>query len=381
MTIFRSKGSDLSIHEIGWVWLPSGVEITRLPVWDVGRDIAARVGPGAMADWLKPHGMRLPSVPEYDELKALSLHIEPVTLPDAAMLRLFGIPSNSEDAIDSFRNANMSSLEWCKLHDAEVRRRLAMAGWVDEPVDNWGKHWAAPHTIYGWWRAGQKMIQTPYTGHGIDHVDYASTSHAVREAGNVIRPPDSYSSWADGVVLDDLSLGERCCLWLGYQFGLDIRETPGTVDNETILSYSEHCRRGGRLLGVTQDNTPVWDGGTPLPLPDDESAWCAATQSECLRCCLLPGEKPPHGLRVSVRELVEDAREAGTLRPPEWRPTPGSLAILGRAGRSPLEGGPGHVRGVILVDGDRYRAIGGNEADSVRYDWHSLSDVLAWVER
>ncbi len=197
--------------------------------------------------------------------------------------------------------------------------------------------------------------------------------------------PGSRAPWHAELDLTATPLGHRLVVWLGYQFGLAPREIPGPEHDPTILSYSAHCRRGGRFLGVRPGGEPIWEGGTPLPLPGDDSPWhwCAATQSEALRACLLPGETPPHGLRVSVRELVEDARVAGTLRPKHWLPTPGSLAILARGGSNPLHGGPGHVRGVVEVDGEQYLGIGGNEGDTVRMGWHDLdaADLVAWVER
>jgi len=191
MSVYRSPRDSLTIHPSGWIWLPSGVEITRLPIWDRSAEVFARLGPGPMAEWLAVHGMRLPSVAELDELKALALHIEPYTLPTPAMLRADGVPRPwvDKDGRDTphmarYRAANMSSLAWCKQHDAEVFRRLAAAGWTDEAVDNAGKHWAAPHTIYGW-----DDIQPPYAGHGLHHCDYGSLSHAVREPGTEIRTP------------------------------------------------------------------------------------------------------------------------------------------------------------------------------------------------
>jgi hypothetical protein len=191
--------------------------------------------------------------------------------------------------------------------------------------------------------------------------------------------------WHDGLDLPSTPLGQRCVVWLGYQYGSEVREIPGPEHDPRILAYSEHCRRGGRFLGVTAGGTPVWDGGATLRLPTDDanSPWCAAMQSEALRCCLLPGETPPHGLRVSVRELVEDARLANTLRPAHWIPTIGSLAICGRAGQNPLHGGSGHVRGVVQVEAPRYFGIGGNEHDEVAMGWHELAapEIKAWVER
>jgi hypothetical protein len=194
-------------------------------------------------------------------------------------------------------------------------------------------------------------------------------------------------AWDDGLDLSGATIGERCCAWLGFQFGTDPREIPGPEHEPVILSYSAHCRRGGTFLGVRDDGKPRWLHGTPLALWTDEQAWCAALQSGALCAVLRPGETPPHGLRVSVRELVEDARLAGTLRPAEWGPTPGSIAILARyvggTLRDPLSGGNGHTRCVLQVDGERYLGLGGNEGNAIGLGWHRLDDGLlrGWVER
>jgi hypothetical protein len=182
-----------------------------------------------------------------------------------------------------------------------------------------------------------------------------------------------------------MTLAERCCMWLGHSLGLEPREIPGPEHNPLILSYSKHCRRGGTFVGVRDDGMPIWEGGSRLELQtdDSDSPWCAALASATLRAALLPNEMPPHGLRVSVRELVEDAREAGTLRPVDWTPTFGSLAICARAGQNPLHGGSGHVRCVVGVEGPRYLGIGGNEDDTIKCAWHSLlaTEVVGWIER
>jgi len=212
---------------------------------------------------------------------------------------------------------------------------------------------------------------------------------AVREAQALDGPPDTEPAptWHDGLDVASLSVGERCCAWLGFQFGLDPREIAGPEHEPMILSYSKHCRRGGRFMGVRPDGMPRWEGGTPLPLWTDEMAWCAALQSAALLAVLRDGETPAHGLRVSVRELVEDARAAGTLRQTSWEPAPGSVAVyarmVGGALRDPLRGGNGHVRGVVQVDGERYLGIGGNERDAIRLGWHPRADPLlrGWIER
>ena len=49
----------------------------------------------------------------------------------------------------------------------------------------------------------------------------------------------------------------------------------------------------------------------------------------------------------------------------------------------PLLGGLGHVRAVILSDGERYYGIGGNEHDRISAGWHFYHDPLlrAFIER
>ena len=388
MSVYRSPLSSLCVHRSGWCELPSGAAITKLPIWDSDADLFARLGPGPMSRWLTERSWRLPTVAELDELQALALHIEPVVLPTAQMLIDAQLPKPWVDAegrdslaLAAYRGAHMSSRAWCELHDAEVLRRLTQAGWVDSPVANAGKHWAVAHTLYGWWRVGQRMIQPPYSGHGLEHTDYASTSHVVQLSGSSDTVP-----WHDGSDLATLTRGERCVQWLGYEYGLDVHEIPGPEHDPRILSYSAHCRRGGVFLGVQSDGTPRWKGGVLLALCSDDSAspWCAAVASETLRCASLPDDpSPPHGLRVSVRELCTDARLADTLRPVGWTPTVGSLAILARAGHDPLTGGLGHVRCVIQVDGNRYLGLGGNESDAITCAWHSLSSpsLRGWIER
>jgi hypothetical protein len=346
MTAFISKPSDLEIHECGWVQLPSGVWITNLPVIDVQTHLFGRLGWGPAGDWLGDRGWRFPSLGEFDLFHKASLYIAPYTMPTAEMLRAYGIPIDNDDAIDSFRNANMMTREWCQLHDAEVWTRMAAANWDGHPVSN------------AWWRRDGTKIQKGTSAkpqHSPTFCSYPDTFHAVsptRLSGSQ-SPPDTdpapATSWHDGADLSQMSLAQRCCMWLGYQFGLE--------------------PRGGSRLELQTD--------------DSDSPWCAALASATLRCALLPNEMPPHGLRISVRELVEDAREAGTLRPANWTPTFGSLAICARAGQNPLHGGSGHVRCVVGVEGPRYLGIGGNEDDTIKCAWHSLlaTEVVGWIER
>ncbi len=183
---------------------------------------------------------------------------------------------------------------------------------------------------------------------------------------------------------DELSLGLRALAWLGVQAVQGVREIPGAKHDPRILAYSAECRRGGVLLGVDGHavRRPLWSpDARPLPLSSDEDPWCAALASAALLGALLPGETPPHGLRVSVRELCEDGRGTGALRlvGSGYEPQPGDLAIMGRAGADPLRGGTGHVHRMVQLDGARYLAVGGNEQNEIRVAWHPRARVLAWI--
>jgi hypothetical protein len=193
--------------------------------------------------------------------------------------------------------------------------------------------------------------------------------------GVATEPAPVSLDWRD---IDD-NLGARACAYMGHQYGMKVREIPGGEHDATILSYSQHCRRKGSLVGVDENGAAIWTGGVPLRLGRDEDPWCAAISSECLRVCLRYGEEPPHGFRVSVRELCEDARVHETLREKLFLPMPGDLAIMGRGGQNPLHGGQGHVRRVIQVKGDEYLGIGGNESNAVQVKWHRLIDVVGWI--
>ena len=378
MSAFTTPLDAITLHPTGWLDLPGGAAITRLPLWDSKDSLFARIGHGPAGAWLAERGLRLPSVAEFDLLHRVALHIEPFTMPTAEQLRAAGV-KDSAARIDAFRTANMRSMPWCVQHDAEVHNRLARAGWDGEPVANAGKHWAEGGIIVGWWHANGSRIQNPSAFHAAvpTYTDYATTTHAVRPAPDDASADTERSPGAESLLWRDPrhTLGERCCAWLGDQLerGL-LREFPGPANNPAVLALSKHCRRGGTLLGVEADGSPRWRGGSPLALKHDADPWCAATASESLRCCLLPGERPPHGLRVSVRELVEDAKVQRTIWGPEYTPLPGDLAILARDGENPMRGGRGHVRRVLLVEGDRYHALGGNEGDALTLAWHPLRE-------
>lgn len=136
--------------------------------------------------------------------------------------------------------------------------------------------------------------------------------------------------------------------------------------------------------------------GTPADWTDDARTgwapgweWCAASATECGWMAFEQdgkvGAPPPHARRISVREIVEDARTVGA-----WRtlghgelPKLGDLAIFGRGGGDPTKGGIGHV-GRVETEADaagRYRSLDGNAGTAWGLRDRTLgdADLKGWV--
>ena len=401
MNPFSSDQVDVALHDAGFIRLASGAAISVLPLWDRRYEVFASLGHGPGADVLAGLGMRTPTVDEYAELHDRALHIDPYFLPLPEMISAAGVPKPWTDAsgadshaMATYRAENMRSLAWAELHTDEVLHRLDVADWTGEPVANAGKHWATHNgvaVLTGWWDSNGKPLQTASTFHlsEPEYTDYATTVHAAYDGERPELPPPSSSTtrdtdpappWHDGIDLTGIDVGLRCCAWLGFQSQLGISEIPGAKHDARITAYSKHCRRGGTFQGVDAKGRPRWDGGLSLALYADEDPWCAAITSSALLECLLEGERPPHGLRVAVHELVSDARIAETLRDLSWTPLPGCLAICERAGGNPLRGGLGHVRRAVRHLGETHYGIGGNEDNRIVAAWHDNADVVAWID-
>ena len=183
MTAYTSRPDLCDIHPAGWLALPSGVQITCMPLVDRETSLYARLSPVQAAAWCSARGMRLPTAQELDDLHMRALHIDPVTLPTMDMLRAAGVVTNNQAAIDSYRNAHMRSRAWCEAHDEEVADRLAAVQWNNQPVANAGKHWTTAGGIYGWWQSTGRRIQNlSYAHRSSSHTDYATTTHVVRSS-------------------------------------------------------------------------------------------------------------------------------------------------------------------------------------------------------
>lgn len=199
MTAFVSRLDDIAVHIAGWLDLPGGRAISRMPLWDNTAQLFARIGHGPAEGWAEAHGYRLATVAELDELHRAALHVEPYTLPTLPMLDAAGIPKprfrpdgSDTPALASYRVANMRTRAWCEQHDAEVLSRLREAGWSGQPVANAGKHWAQDGLIYGWWRKGGSVIQGASAAHRVEpaYTDYATTVHVVLESSERPTKPE-----------------------------------------------------------------------------------------------------------------------------------------------------------------------------------------------
>jgi len=187
--------------------------------------------------------------------------------------------------------------------------------------------------------------------------------------------------------LEGGTLGERCNAFCRSMLGVE--EIPGPRHEPRIVALGRYCRRGGIFLGVDSLHEPKWSGTAALVgAPTDEEAWCAKLQSEALRVSLRDGEAAPHGLRVSVAELVADARRMGSYHEASssYEPHVGDLAIYARSGQDPRTGGQGHVAAVTIVPTHlgTYETIGGNEAPGwgqVRLTPRKRGTEVAWVAR
>ncbi|MEM6791540.1 MAG: peptidoglycan-binding protein [Myxococcota bacterium] len=440
---FRTRLDDIVIRDEGWERLPSGAWVTRLPLWDARYDLAARIGFVPVGGWMAARGMRLPTAGEMSDLHQAGHFVAPVTKVhrksdirhmmshrwaaehDAEVWRRLRAGGwNGADPVANFgkhwvapsgtifgwwtaappseaRIQNASTAHRGEPNYADYATTVHAAYDGDEPplsieVDDPGSHMR----IEGWppivvtkvGDAGEavRVLQSalrdrgydpgPVDGHHGPKTERA-LQHARGDAYQRVRGPAA-----------GLRIGLRRLHWMAAQFAIDPREVRGPEHHPLILSYSEHCRRGGRFLGVDDAGRPLWDGGVPLAAPSDEWAWCAAFVSAGLLAELRADDAVvPHGARVSVRELVEDARAAGTLRLASsgYVPIPGDLMISARIpGESPLRGGRGHVDALVQHLRDRpgwAETMGGNEAANlehggrIRWEAESLAKAEAYI--
>lgn len=156
-------------------------------------------------------------------------------------------------------------------------------------------------------------------------------------------------------VVARLSLGERALAWSVAHLGLT-ESPPGSNAGPEISLWLAACERNGRSIGIKS------------------GSWCAAMASAAQASTIAQDDKPAHGRRAAVHELVEDARTFGTWRDLTYTPKPGDLAVFKRNGADPRLGGEGHVGRVESVAGSGYTSIDGNHNDRVARVVRSFGD-------
>lgn len=178
--IHHTKVSDAVVHISGWMRLPSGVEVTALPLVDKAqsltegdgsvRSLFARINYDEAFEVAAREGARLISPEELLELGSVGLQLVPYT----------GTPVAENDIVHSER------------HDRDVWRQLRERGWDGlQPVSGAGKHWldGAPpgRSRLGGWDVdgpgpGKKLWQPVTVAHNRRHFDDGTTTMLARDA-------------------------------------------------------------------------------------------------------------------------------------------------------------------------------------------------------
>lgn len=377
MSAYVSRPEDCVLHEAGWLELPTGHAISRMPVWDRAAELFARMGHGDehAGAWLAAQGLRLPTVAEYDALHAVALHIDPYTLPTEEMLIAARVPRPWIDpqtgadtpAMRAYRTQHIRTRAWCELHDARVLARLRDAGWTDQPVANAGKHWAQGGIIVGWWHRGGGRIQNPSAFHRNEpgYTDYATTYHAVRDASErptrpgsepppprVTRPGDRDAGGAGPV-----HTWQRWLVAHGYalpRYGIDgdhgrgRHGLPGETEAATIRALAERPElRAQRpdLYPSTSDAIPIDAAPTPALVEEGDTRTAVVARVQRIVGTTVTGSWPrepnspttravriwqaAHGLVPDGRFGVKSWRAAGVAVPdPPKANDPRAPAIL-----------------------------------------------------
>lgn len=100
-----------------------------------------------------------------------------------------------------------------------------------------------------------------------------------------------------------LSLGERCVEFAKNEMAKGVAEDkPNSFTSPRIREYFKICTR---LVNGKE---------TPIGLTFTAGNWCAAGVSFSLQQSLLPNEKPVHGYRLGVIEVMGDMQRQGTYR-------------------------------------------------------------------
>lgn len=192
MTVHRTTPADAAVHPSGWVRLPSGVEVTKLPLVDSrplvdGLPLFARLTYADALQVAQREGAELIHAETVSELQRLS---QDGSGRAVGLRPYLGTPT-AETAVEHSRR-----------HDADVLRQLGERKWNGlAPVAGAGKHWvhgapAGRSRLMGWDRDGDgpglAMWQPDAVAHNRGHHDDGTTTllqRSPRGASEIVPSP------------------------------------------------------------------------------------------------------------------------------------------------------------------------------------------------
>jgi hypothetical protein len=151
----------------------------------------------------------------------------------------------------------------------------------------------------------------------------------------------------------------------------------GTIvgDDDSIAAKALAAAIGE--IGVTEDpigsnrGARVDEYQAPTGLPPGEP-WCASFACWCDREA---GGSLPYLASVAALWRAVGARALDK----SYDPQPGWLAVFGRAGQNPLNGGDGHIGRVVSASDSAVTTIDGNHNNAVAQATRPRSEVLGWI--
>lgn len=176
--IHRTTPAQAAVHSSGWVRLPSGVEVTKLPIVDTAQanqfgegPLFARLTYGDALEVAQREGAELIHAETVSELQRLS---QDGTGRAVGLRPYLGTPTAEIE------------IEHSRRHDRDVLRQLAERRWNGlAPVAGAGKHWvygapAGRSRLMGWDRDGDgpglSMWQPDSVAHNRMHHDDGTTT-------------------------------------------------------------------------------------------------------------------------------------------------------------------------------------------------------------
>jgi len=174
------------------------------------------------------------------------------------------------------------------------------------------------------------------------------------------------TKWKD----TSLNLGERCLQFALNEFNNKVAEDkPNSFTSPRLREYFKICTR---LINGKE---------VPIGATFRKGNWCAAAVSFCLHESLLPNEKPPHGYRLGVVEIIADMQKQGTyrsiqdVRKGNYLPKVGDVIFYDRSRpNEPATAWYRHIGRVLEVGGPQdFVCLSGNSMGKWRINNHKFT--------